>query len=281
MRDKLKPHIGHYTAKRISFRRRLSLESFDAVRQGHYMLALLELDVTVAQRAIDALRADGKRVSLFAFVAKCIATVLSEYPEFNAVRGGGRIYEFEDVDLNIPVEFETSEGAAPHLLVVRRAAQKSAAQIYADIDEARRRFVQNAAVGGEDRLSQLFMRVLLCFPRFVRRAALRALTNRPLMVKRLTGTAFLTSVAKFAQVRGFVIPYSAGPVATSFAVGGVVDKALVHEGAIEVRRCLQMTIAFNHDLVDGAPVARFSTRLVQLIEHPELIGMQTPEASCE
>jgi pyruvate/2-oxoglutarate dehydrogenase complex dihydrolipoamide acyltransferase (E2) component len=264
------PHdpIGRFTAKRVSFRRRLTMESFDALRPGHHMFAMLELDVTDALAAVEALRVRGGKVSLFAHVAKCVATALTEHPTFNAVRSGDKIYEFEDVDLNVPVELQTASGAAPHLVVVRRAAQKTAEQIYADIEAARERFATSANVGREDRWAQRFMHLLVLLPRFMRRWLMRAVSGRALMVKRMTGTTFLTSVSKFASLRGFVLPYVVGPVATSFALGGVSDKALVRDGELQIRRCLHMTLAFNHDIVDGGPAARFASRLGQLIEQP-------------
>jgi len=260
--------IGRYTAKPVPFRRRLTMESLDALPQGHHMMALLQLDVTDALEAIAAMRASGMRTSLFAFVAKCIATALAEQPAFNAIRGGSRIFEFEDVDLNIPVELGSSSGVAPQLLIVRRASDKSVTEIYAEIEAAKRRFEDHAAVGREDLQAQRFMRVLLILPKPARKWAMRALAGRPLAVKRLTGTAFVTSVAKFSSLRGFVVPYAAGPLATSFTIGGSYDDALPRAGAVEVRRCLDMTVAFNHDLVDGSPAARFATRLAELIEHP-------------
>jgi pyruvate/2-oxoglutarate dehydrogenase complex dihydrolipoamide acyltransferase (E2) component len=260
--------IGKYTAKRVSFRRRLTMESFDALPQGHHMYALLELDVTDALAAVQSLRDQGVRVSLFAYIAKSIATALHENPTLNAVRSGSTIYEFEDVDLNVPVELEASSGVAPHLVVVRRAGQKSLQQIYGDVEAARAQFAANAAVGREDRWAQRFMRLLMLVPKFMRRWLMRTITARPLMVKRMTGTTFLTSVAKFAELRGFVLPYVAGPIATSFAIGSTADKPLVHNGEIRVRRCMHMTVAFNHDIVDGGPAARFTTRLAELIERP-------------
>jgi len=38
------------------------------------------------------------------------------------------------------------------------------------------------------------------------------------------------------------------------------------EGRIESREMLSLTIIFDHDVIDGAPAARFTCRLVELIE---------------
>jgi pyruvate/2-oxoglutarate dehydrogenase complex dihydrolipoamide acyltransferase (E2) component len=37
-------------------------------------------------------------------------------------------------------------------------------------------------------------------------------------------------------------------------------------GRIAIREYLSMTISFDHDIIDGAPAARFTQRLKELIE---------------
>jgi pyruvate/2-oxoglutarate dehydrogenase complex dihydrolipoamide acyltransferase (E2) component len=49
-------------------------------------------------------------------------------------------------------------------------------------------------------------------------------------------------------------------------VGGIAHKPAVVDGRIEPREILSLTVAFDHDLVDGAPAARFVRRLLELIE---------------
>jgi len=43
------------------------------------------------------------------------------------------------------------------------------------------------------------------------------------------------------------------------------SKTLV-EGRIEPREILSLTVVFDHDVIDGAPAARFARRLVELIK---------------
>ena len=49
-------------------------------------------------------------------------------------------------------------------------------------------------------------------------------------------------------------------------VGGISRKPAVIDGRIEPRDMLDLTVTFDHDVVDGAPAARFVKRLVELIE---------------
>jgi pyruvate/2-oxoglutarate dehydrogenase complex dihydrolipoamide acyltransferase (E2) component len=57
-----------------------------------------------------------------------------------------------------------------------------------------------------------------------------------------------------------------GPKAVSFALGSTVKKPVVRRDAVEIREMINMTVVFNHDIVDGAPAARFINRLRKLIE---------------
>lgn len=49
-------------------------------------------------------------------------------------------------------------------------------------------------------------------------------------------------------------------------VGGIARKPVVVQDRIEPREVLSLTVAFDHDVVDGAPAARFTERLKELIE---------------
>jgi pyruvate/2-oxoglutarate dehydrogenase complex dihydrolipoamide acyltransferase (E2) component len=49
-------------------------------------------------------------------------------------------------------------------------------------------------------------------------------------------------------------------------LGSIVKKPGVFKERIEVREYLQMTILIDHDVIDGAPAARFVTHLTDLIE---------------
>ena len=49
-------------------------------------------------------------------------------------------------------------------------------------------------------------------------------------------------------------------------IGGMTQKPGIVDGRIEIRDYLCLTVSFDHDIVDGAPAARFSQQLIRLIE---------------
>ncbi|MCB9765257.1 MAG: 2-oxo acid dehydrogenase subunit E2 [Alphaproteobacteria bacterium] len=261
--------IGVYTAAKPPFLRRLTMEAFDAIPPGHQMFALLELDVTDTLAAIRAQQEAGARVTLFAFVVQAIAATLAAHPSLNALRSGARIFTFEDVDVSVPIELKTKSGPFPHQIVIRRAQDKTAAEIYGEIEAARSQQANSGVAGGEDRWGRAMMRALLWVPKAARNAALRQVMQAPRTVKRRSGTTFVTSVSRFATAGGFVVPYIGGPKATAFALGSVLEKPRVVDGEIRVRSVLSLTVAFNHDLVDGGPAARFVRDLQARVEGAE------------
>jgi len=261
--------LGDYKVKRLSFLRLLAIDGFDALQFGHNMMALIEFDITEARKALRGQKKSGKKVSLFTFIIKSIAVALSKYKKLNSIRRGNRIIEFKDIDINIPVELnsegEKFGGKFPHQIVIRDAANKTIEEIYQEINAAKRRHQQSGDTGKEDKWVLHMMKMLLILPRFIRILILKIFANNPFTVKRMSGTTFITSVATFTS--GFVIPYIGGSRAVSFALGGIVKKPAVVDDDILIREFLSMTVIFNHDIVDGAPAARFVKYLKKVIEN--------------
>ena len=59
----------------------------------------------------------------------------------------------------------------------------------------------------------------------------------------------------------------------SFGVGSIVKKPGVIGKSIEIRNFLQMTILLDHDVIDGAPMARFVQKLSKRIESGYLLNL--------
>ncbi len=81
----------------------------------------------------------------------------------------------------------------------------------------------------------------------------------------MAGTVAVTSVGMFG---GGYSGWGLTPTGSSLGlvVGGTAWKPAVVEGRIEPREILNLTVMFDHDVIDGAPATRFTRRLVELIE---------------
>ena len=104
-------------------------------------------------------------------------------------------------------------------------------------------------------------------PKWYLKFVFRRFSNKPFKIKQRFGTTYVASVSGFTDVSGFAIPYiEGGNRPLSFAIGSIVKKPGVINSEIKIREFLSLTICINHDLVDGAPAARFVTSLKQRIE---------------
>jgi pyruvate/2-oxoglutarate dehydrogenase complex dihydrolipoamide acyltransferase (E2) component len=99
------------------------------------------------------------------------------------------------------------------------------------------------------------------FKAFIRMAARRD----PTFVTAMGGTVSITAVGMFGEGHSGWGIYPPSEV-LSLVVGSIAWKPAVVEGRIEPREILNLTVMFDHDVIDGAPAARFVHRLVELIE---------------
>jgi pyruvate/2-oxoglutarate dehydrogenase complex dihydrolipoamide acyltransferase (E2) component len=82
--------------------------------------------------------------------------------------------------------------------------------------------------------------------------------------KRVAGTVGVTSVGMFGSGGGWGVTPTNYPL--QLTVGGISEKPRYADGELEPREFLHLTVTVDHDVVDGAPAARFVERLRELVE---------------
>src|SRR5438034_6581239 len=87
----------------------------------------------------------------------------------------------------------------------------------------------------------------------------------PQVQKKFLGTVGITAVGMFGKGSGWGIP-TATPHSLFLTLGDITEKPGVVDGHIAIREYLSLTVSLDHDIIDGAPAARFVTRLKELIE---------------
>jgi pyruvate/2-oxoglutarate dehydrogenase complex dihydrolipoamide acyltransferase (E2) component len=224
----------------------------------HIVYGLVEVDVTKARELRRRLSArEGTRISFTAFIAACLARAIESSPEVQAYRDWrGRLVVFHDVDVVTMIEPEAGKVAIPH--IIRNASRRTVRDITDEI-----RSIQASPESSEQHSALVSLAPRL--PRFVRLLFFRAVKKNPHWFKRLEGTVVVTSVGMFGKGGGWGIGFL--PTHTlGLTVGGIAQKPGVHDGRVEVREYLNLTLSFDHDIVDGAPAARFARKLTELLE---------------
>jgi pyruvate/2-oxoglutarate dehydrogenase complex dihydrolipoamide acyltransferase (E2) component len=238
--------------------RRLMVDGGRLARQKHVIHGLVEIDVTRARQAIRAHKAQtGEALSFTAFIMACLGRAVDMNRRMQAYRNWrDQLVIFDDVDVNtmFEVEVDGHKIIRPH--IIRAVNKKTLRDIHAEI----RAF----QAGHEGSREGNFIARFVLLPGFIRRLFLGALFKNPHWLKDMNGTVSLTAVGMFASGSGWGIPVTNHTLQVT--LGGIAEKPGVVEGRIEVREYLSVTISFDHDIVDGAPAARFIGRLKELIE---------------
>jgi pyruvate/2-oxoglutarate dehydrogenase complex dihydrolipoamide acyltransferase (E2) component len=265
--------IGKYEEKPFPKIQNSVGDIFEFSRSKYYVLGLVEADVTLAQETIEKHKAKtGESLSLTAWIAKCLAQTIAEFPDANSYRKGrSRVVTFRDVDVVIVVEKKVEDTKYPVPYVIRNVNEKKFMEIHAEIRNAQAGIFsdeQKAIDEEKKRDSENFLMKIVnpySLPRFVRMIYWRGFRTDPFKVKRVMGTAGITSVGMFGRGGGW--PISVGTHTVDLAVGGIARKPGVVGDEIAIRQYLQFSIYFDHEIIDGAPAARFTSRLVELMEN--------------
>jgi pyruvate dehydrogenase E2 component (dihydrolipoamide acetyltransferase) len=189
-----------------------------------------EVDMERAWDAREALKALGPegKVSFNDIILKAVAVTLRQHPACNAWWQEDHIRYWRDVHVGVAVAVE--DGLITP--VVRHADRKSLREISAE----------------------------------VRDMAARA-RERRLRPEEYTGATFSISNLGMYDISHFTAIINP-PEAGILAIGGIVEKPVVVDGQVAVRRRMQVTMSCDHRVIDGATGAEFLRTLKALLENP-------------
>jgi hypothetical protein len=236
------------------------------MKRQHTIHGMIELDVTAARRAIHRRRqASGEPLSFTALLVTSFAHVIGEDTSLQAYRKGkSRVVEFADVDVAVLVEHIIEGHRVPVPHIVRAANRKAPSEVDSEIRSAQG---DNDPYGRARRFAWLW----LALPAIVRRFALTRLLANPHRRKKYTGTAAVTALSMFGKGTGWGIPFVSHSICLT--VGGVGRRpGLGPDGKIEPRQMVCLTISVDHDVVNGAPLARFISRFRKSVEAASLLA---------
>jgi pyruvate/2-oxoglutarate dehydrogenase complex dihydrolipoamide acyltransferase (E2) component len=222
------------------------------------MRGLIEVDVTKPRRRLRALKArTGETLSFTAFVIYCLGQAVDTNRHMHACRNlWNRLILFDEVDVIMPLEIEFDGLKFLLTHIIRAVNRRTLRDIHDEIRAIQARPARSPQM--------TFVKRFLLLPAFLRRLFLRIISKSPHLQKRYAGTVGLTTVGMFGTGGGWGFGLPAHTLA--IALGGIGEKPGVINGRIEIREYLSVTLGFDHDIIDGAPAARFTQRFKELIE---------------
>lgn len=236
-----------------------TLDVLEIGKQKHHIPALIEVDVTDARALIRERREQGAAVSFTSWLMKVIAVTAKEYETATAFLKDKRHVEiFDDINISIIVEKEIRGKKVPMPLLVEKVQARSVASIHEEIEKAKLSVLSEEDIVLRKR-SARWEKLYYRLPGSLRRLFWTRLLKNPRAAYKRMGNISLTSIGMMGKVNGWFIPSAVHPL--GFGISGITQKPVGMNGEIVLREMLNLTILLDHDVIDGANMARFIASL--------------------
>jgi len=189
----------------------------------------INVDMSEAVRYRESLKANGIKISYNDIVIKCVAKALMEHPEMNCCMDEENMTFHDYVNMGMAVD--TPRGLL--VPVIKNADLLSVQEISAESA----RVAEGAKIG---RISGADM----------------------------SGATFTISNLGMFDIDDFTAIINP-PEVGIIAVGKMEKKAVVIDDELVIRPVMQLSLTYDHRVVDGAPAARFLKRVKELLQAPE------------
>jgi pyruvate/2-oxoglutarate dehydrogenase complex dihydrolipoamide acyltransferase (E2) component len=245
-----------YRIERFGANRQMVAASAAVGREHDTIHLMTEADITLPRRLIAEHRErTGERLSLTGYVVTCLARALGEFPRFNCFRRGSRLIVLDDVTISVLFEREIDGESIPEPIGIQTANRKT----FREVNDELRAAQEHAGRRLGEATGTAWIRF---FPGFLLRSFIRLAARNVGMQKRF-GVVGVTAVGMFGSGPTWLVPLTSATV--TVAIGAIAKRPLLVDGRLEEREHLCLTISFDHDIVDGAPAARFTARFAELL----------------
>jgi pyruvate/2-oxoglutarate dehydrogenase complex dihydrolipoamide acyltransferase (E2) component len=246
--------------------RRLVAASVAVSREQDTIHLVTEVDITEA-RALIAVHRErtGERLSLTAHVVACLARTCAENPVFNSFRKGRRLVMLDDVTISVLFERDLGSESLPDAVAIQAANRQSYREIHDAVRRAQGQPVEHLG-------SSMGMGWIRFVPDFLLKPIIRW-ASRSIAVKKRSGVVGVTAIGMHGSGPLWPVPLSSATVLA--AVGTVVPRLVLVDGVVKEREHLCVTLSFDHDVIDGAPAARFTRRFSELMSSADELRAAT------
>ena len=219
----------------------------------------MTIEVEEQQRFILYDARTGEKLSFTAFIINCLGEAINQHKELHAYRNWrGQLVIFEDVNIVTMIEVSMDGRKVPMPYVLKAVNKKTYLEVHQEI-----RTVQTRPMKSD---GAQFMRWFLILPWIIRRPFYWVVMRVPHWFREHSSSVLVTAVGMFSRGASWGITMPSNTL--TVAIGSIAEKPGVVDGRIAIREYLHLTVSVDHDIVDGAPIARFGNEFIRLIEEP-------------
>lgn len=253
---------------RDSAARRIIVDIGAAASRRHVIPAWFAADITDVLARLEARDAGG---TVTTYVVATVARAVARHPRMHALRDlRGRVVTFESVDVNVSVEVRTDGQSFPMNHVLRAADSRSIPELQQELHRIKATPRDSDTLRLADTVGWF-----LVLPHALRSRLLGSLHRMPDLQRRLVGTVGVTSVGMYGRGGGLGLPFLVHTI--DVLVGGLEERPAFDEtGSVIRRQLLSVAVVADHDVVDGAPLARFLADLRHDLESGSALAPSSP-----
>lgn len=254
-------HKKGYKSVPLSFNRRVIMAVLKISTRSDPMKCVTEVDITGFRRlSQERFKKTGEKLSLTAYIAACLAQVIPDYPNFNSFIKGRKQILLDDVTINVYVEREIHGEKIPEPIAIHKAQTKSLNEIQSEIREAQEQKQK------DDRLGSLTdFEWIRYVPNFLIQMVARILYKSIRFARKFGGRLIVSNAGMFYKDISWYIPN--GTATLSIILGGTYNKVVQHENSFVAKEHLCITIACDHNIIEGGYAARFIQQFTETIKN--------------
>ena len=203
-------------------------------------------------------------ITTLPILVKATALAVAQVPQANSVLFkrwfGHRVVRFTDVDVNVPITRLVRDEAVTFLVIVRKANEKTLAEIQDQLEHALKSPPEQVAeIGRITKASRL--------PRLGWWVYHWLMTRSPAFYVKNGGTCGLTVMNESWGDQFFPI----GPTTCVFSVGGTRAEAVVRDEQVVVQRMAHVCLGADNYVLSGPQAATLARAFQNLLEVPRFI----------
>ena len=224
--------------------------------------SVTEVDITEVKKYLkEHEKHTGEKLSFTAYLVGCFASMVDLYPEFNSFIRGNRLVQLEDVCISVMIEREFEGEKVPEPVGIHHANRKNISELSYEIRGSKETAGQS--LGSLERMGWIRL-----IPGFLLKTFIR-MANRNVNMAKRYGKLAVTAVGMFSTEPVWFIPH--GTATVLLTVGSIIPRVVEINGNFESREHLCLTVSFDHNIIDGAPAARFMNGLVEMISRGDQV----------
>jgi pyruvate/2-oxoglutarate dehydrogenase complex dihydrolipoamide acyltransferase (E2) component len=241
----------------LSIGRQMVAVSASVTKEKNTIHSMTEVDITVPRLLIkEYYEKNGIKLSFTAYIVTCLAKTISKYPQFNSFIKGRKLVFLDDITLSVLIEREIAGEKVPEPIGILKSQKKTYLQIHKEIREAQNeKGNQLESLSGKKWLHLIPVSILKLFIR---------IADKNIHMAKKYGKIAVTAIGMHCKEPIWFIPH--GSATVLITIGSIDKKVIELDNQFVSREHLCLTVSFDHDIVDGAPAARFMNDLINEIK---------------